>query len=89
VGIVGGPGDLGDVRELVLKSVDIHNGDLVYLLGVSPEHELGYVLIRATSVRLLEFDGDILGDMKSLQPLEGGLRTRPARWAVVQTTGVH
>lgn len=83
------PQDLGEVRELVRKAPKIKAGDLVYLLGVSPEHEIGYVLIHVDKVSTLDFDGTILGDMHNLKPGTSNYRARPARWAVIQTTGVN
>jgi len=83
------PKDLGEVRDLVNKAPKIKVGDLVYLLGVSPDHEIGYVLLSVDKVMTLDFEGTVLGDMNTLKPATANYRARPARWAVVQTTGVN
>lgn len=81
------PKDLGDVRELVRKAPAFENHDLVYIVGVTQDHELGHILLRVTHKGVVEFTGNMLGDMTHL-PAEQKAVTLPP-WAVLQRTGVN
>jgi len=86
----GQPSDLGEIRDLVKRSPSILVGDLVYLAGVNQESDLGHVLIEVTDLHTLDFEGVVLGDMDSLKkPNTQYTKVRPARWAILQTTGVN